>query len=149
MSVARTWRTRVKKLECYKLQSHERRSCLIERWISQFGHRSPLIISHLRVRSIPFTAFCSAGETTCKIACFITLLNFMSWLLNVLSTVRENASFGRSDDVTILLFRSKIAKNKRKNIWVLGSIIQYPRTAKPLYRTFLERDLGTFDKADW
>ena len=29
-------------------------------------------------------------------------------------TVRENASFGRSDDVTILLFRSKIAKNKPK-----------------------------------
>ena len=28
--------------------------------------------------------------------------------------VRENASFGRSDDVTILLFRSKIAKNKPK-----------------------------------
>ena len=32
-------------------------------------------------------------------------------LLNHL-TVRENASFGRSDDVTILLFRPTIAKNK-------------------------------------
>ena len=30
--------------------------------------------------------------------------------------VRENASFGRSDDVTILLFRPKIAKVKRKKI---------------------------------
>ena len=29
------WTTRNKKLECYKLQSHERKSCLIERWISQ------------------------------------------------------------------------------------------------------------------
>ena len=33
-----------------------------------------------------------------------------------LLTVRENASFGRSDDVTILLFRSKIAKKKREKI---------------------------------
>ena len=31
-------------------------------------------------------------------------------------SVLENASFGRSDDVTILLFRPKIAKNKRKKI---------------------------------
>ena len=31
-----------------------------------------------------------------------------------LLAVRENASFGRSDDVTILLFRWKIAKNKPK-----------------------------------
>ena len=30
------------------------------------------------------------------------------------SSVRENASFGRSDDVTILLFRPKFAKNKPK-----------------------------------
>ena len=34
-------------------------------------------------------------------------------------TVRENASFGRSDHVTLLLFRLKIVTNKRKKIWAL------------------------------
>ena len=41
--------------------------------------------------------------------CYSTVLKWIS-----MSSVRENASFGRSDDVTILLFRSKIAKNKPK-----------------------------------
>ena len=34
-------------------------------------------------------------------------------------SVRENASLEESDDVTILLFRLKIAKNRRKKIWAL------------------------------
>ena len=42
-------------------------------------------------------------------------LDFFIALIKVRrSSVRENASFGRSDDVTILLFRSKIAKSKPK-----------------------------------
>ena len=40
-------------------------------------------------------------------------------LLHRPSTVRENANFGRSDDVTILLFRPKIGRNKHKKIWAL------------------------------
>ena len=39
--------------------------------------------------------------------------------LDCQSAVRENASFGRSDDVTILLFRPKISENKRKKMWAL------------------------------
>ena len=36
--------------------------------------------------------------------------------------VRENANFGRRDDVTILLFRPKIAKDKRKKIYALKKL---------------------------
>jgi len=59
-----------------------------------------------------------------------------------------------SGDVTILLFRLKIAKNRRKKIWalkqslILGFIVQYRGISKPHYRTFLERELGTFDKGN-
>ena len=71
----------------------------------------------------------------------------------ILLAVWENASFGRGDDVTILLFRPKIAKNKRTKYGlskslILGSIVQYPRTSKPHYRTFLERELGTFGRVN-
>jgi len=57
-----------------------------------------------------------------------------------------------SDDVTILLFRLKIAENRCKKIWalkqslILGFIVQYRGISKPHYRTFLERELGTSGK---
>ena len=31
---------------------------------------------------------------------------------------------------------------------ILGSIVQCPRLSKPHYRTFLERELGTFGRAN-
>ena len=54
--------------------------------------------------------------TTLDLFIFIYIICFTN---KIELAVRENASFGRSDDVTILLFRPKIAKSKRKKIWAL------------------------------
>ena len=56
-----------------------------------------------------------------------------------LSTVRENASFGRIDDVTILLFRQIIARKiwaPRKTL-LLGSIVQFLGLSKFHYKPSL------------
>ena len=54
-------------------------------------------------------------------------------------TVRENASFGRSDDVTILSFRQIITRKiwaLRKTL-LLGSIVQFLGLSKSHYKPSL------------
>ena len=53
--------------------------------------------------------------------------------------VRENASFGRSYGVTILLCFAKTAKSNREKNMFLGSIVQYLGLSKSHYKPSLSR----------
>ena len=82
---------------------------------------------------------CKENLTSAKgiLAVTISLCSGRSWNRYENGTsVRENASFGRSDDVTILSFRQVIARE----IWalretlLLGSIAQYLGLLKSHYK---------------